>query len=825
MKKASIMISCILIALVVIAGCSNQSPFPKVASDISVKQIDDFLVGQLFDASKFEVKITYLDGSVGTDEAALISLDETSKGVVNAGSTVTASLATSNGVLKSGPVTVSAYEINRIEIAGKPETVSSKTPSEALYKVNAYYFDKTNTEKVMPLGSTEFDVSADYGTLSATMPQLPATVTVKPLVGCDSDEQGNLSVSYETTAVYTASSEVTGPIASIESIVYKPGKNLLKVNYGEVPVPSFDDFDITVKYEGSDEAVKLTENPGFAFEYLDANGLPLDVADFTKGGTVTVKVTYGTIEKTADCTPSDFTLTIRKSASNDNTFVVGQPLEEPSMDDYVVEIKIGEKTTRLSADDPNLELVYFDGKDEYLGTIVPATLNIYPTYYGLRGTTNYYIDLKPDSTVTPVSITAELAADLSSISVPAKQYYKTLPNDTLAESMIDSDSVVIMGSDGQKITGTASYKFSLTNDKFTALNEGATEDTTTGYDVLLDRDEIYIEVSYTDSAENTVAVYVPVALAEPAVKSVTLNMDYAAKKGTSPLYKSDINWTVTSMTAKNNGEYVEYEAPIDTTVYGILVDGVPGELPKTADKAAKVSIYLIADPSVESDEKTVAVGEDYIPENQVRNIKVGLKAEKTLSLLVGDNLSNKLSSALADFEATGYTSAKGAATGVTVKSFAVPSKQLATETNKVNAVVSFVNEKGETVDDVLVPVTVNAAPYIALTGSSFTLDFSDTVKGIANNGNLVAGAYSFPSITASTYTAYCDEETPSSDIFSIKAVITRGEQTIDWTSGSQSLQDGDSVTFTISYMSATEAVKAEPKLTEATIAISVEAAE
>ena len=79
MKKKSILLTCIcaLMALAMFVGCEQASVFPHFPATATIRQVGDFVEGQIFDASKFVVDVTYLDGSRSTiTDAALTYTDD-----------------------------------------------------------------------------------------------------------------------------------------------------------------------------------------------------------------------------------------------------------------------------------------------------------------------------------------------------------------------------------------------------------------------------------------------------------------------------------------------------------------------------------------------------------------------------------------------------------------------------------------------------------------------------------------------------------------------------------------------------------------------------
>ena len=64
MKKKSILLTCIvaIMALAMFVGCDNAPVFPDMPTSVKsgyILQTGDFLTGQAFDPSKFDVYVTY----------------------------------------------------------------------------------------------------------------------------------------------------------------------------------------------------------------------------------------------------------------------------------------------------------------------------------------------------------------------------------------------------------------------------------------------------------------------------------------------------------------------------------------------------------------------------------------------------------------------------------------------------------------------------------------------------------------------------------------------------------------------------------------------
>ena len=103
MKKKSIFVVA-LAALMLIAftACEQQpnvwNPNGKTPTMATITQTGSFVYGQLFDASKFSVEVTYEDGSVSTiSGSGIVTLDSETSWVKD-GDTVSVALGTNGSV-------------------------------------------------------------------------------------------------------------------------------------------------------------------------------------------------------------------------------------------------------------------------------------------------------------------------------------------------------------------------------------------------------------------------------------------------------------------------------------------------------------------------------------------------------------------------------------------------------------------------------------------------------------------------------------------------------------------------------------------------------
>ena len=156
----------VLMALLVFVGCEQASfNFPKYVVSADVRQTQDFLVGQAFDPSKFEVTVYYSDGSSSVLEGQNISTGNTECALG-----MTASV--NAGLNKDGSAYNKTFAVNVYEATGvtvtAPETVTvannkATTLDAKLFTVVATYANGSIT--LLP--TADYTVSVDASEIAA----------------------------------------------------------------------------------------------------------------------------------------------------------------------------------------------------------------------------------------------------------------------------------------------------------------------------------------------------------------------------------------------------------------------------------------------------------------------------------------------------------------------------------------------------------------------------------------------------------------------------------------------------------------------------------
>ena len=650
MRKRSILLSCIaaLMVIVMFVGCDNGPVWPITSVKSGyINQIGDFLDGQAFDGSKFEIYVTYDNSSTPVLTTGTVYL-ESNDGTVDSGDYVRALAGTDvygDEVYARGAATT--YDVTTIDVtlrdAAKVYAVDDSgkiaIPASDL-QVVAHYLKK-GQDKTMELNSTEFS--------------LPDTMT--PVF-----EDGATETTYTVTVTTEVGGKVTGtvnvkattepvvdPVVELVDIVSVEAKSALsipKLNYAEVPAPSWDDVSsikgiLTTTAEenkATGEEIPAELLSGIRLFYIDGTtGLEVTNPNFVAAGTSSLKIAaeYNGIVKVDDTNTVSVpktTVTVRSASIFDNSaFIVGSALPALSdyTDDLTVTVKYGDAGSEKYqlADMSEVEFAYYYTYDSkfvpYTGTTVPDTLYINATYRGVTGSA--YVDalnVKPitagGTTYDYSSLTAELAA---SFEAPAKQYYDDITDVT--DALSARDLVLTLTVDGKNVPVDSKnlkvYYSSAelgSSDKFTPgeFTDNNTEDEY-GNDALVSATTIYAIAEYTvinDASNGTSTVYyasAPVTLVDPNPEELELIVNSSSENNV-----IDTEVTV-SLATRNELGYVDTEIAEDYTI--IAADGTTVEDLTVPEKDTKYevrytgidSITLTGELELKAGVKAVTIGD------------------------------------------------------------------------------------------------------------------------------------------------------------------------------------------------------------------------
>ncbi len=243
MKKKSIFITGIVLALLVFAGCSEPAlNLPKYVASADIKQNGVFLEGQPFDASKFSVTVIYTDGSKEELTGVNVQLKSVGTGGVSNGAEITAEAGTnSKGGVFTAHGAIVAYAIDSLTVTAPASITTAASGAGAEVKeakasdftVVANYRDSQGAAQTLALvADADYSVEVKLNqALSADKPNGTARADVTLEFGPDKKPAG-----YQVTGINVTYSENVTPGD------YSEYEWSGKVVYAQVPASS------TVKY-------------------------------------------------------------------------------------------------------------------------------------------------------------------------------------------------------------------------------------------------------------------------------------------------------------------------------------------------------------------------------------------------------------------------------------------------------------------------------------------------------------------------------------------------------------------------------------------------
>ena len=199
MKRKSIFITglMVLMALLVFVGCEQASfNFPKYVVSADVRQTQDFLVGQAFDPSKFEVTVYYSDGSSSVLEGQNISTGNTEcklgmTASVNAG-------LNKDGSAYNKPFAVSVYEATGLKVTAPASVTVNEAGANvdldaSLFTVIATY----KNGEITLLPNADYTVNVDTTAMAGNTTATKKAEIVSPVFDVVTTD---VSVTYEVAA-------------------------------------------------------------------------------------------------------------------------------------------------------------------------------------------------------------------------------------------------------------------------------------------------------------------------------------------------------------------------------------------------------------------------------------------------------------------------------------------------------------------------------------------------------------------------------------------------------------------------------------------------
>ena len=649
--KKNIFISVALIVLAVLAGCTPQSNYPAFPTSVSITQPGSFIKGQDFDASKFSVVVTYLDGSKQTINNAGLTYADTN----------------SDGVSTDDTVTYFAgydYQNNKVE-----QTVNISN----VYAVD--YITATTSKTSFTAGnadSQDFTVTAYFGGNNEVLGANNYTVTVAEAADAKDAEDYAEATSVKGVATVTLDSKFGEKTTTVDVTVSKDVSVVTTDEVAEIAMAAKEKQTVKFEafnYEELPAAEELGENLLFWVTYKDSEGEAEDApaTEPVKGADIegiTYRYTVGGVAFDPAYTSTDFTASAATGKDGSGIGLEatwnGEVVGTYNVPIAKTEIKLekesgfglvaGDDAADITGDSFRA-LLYIDNKfaeeiaitDEIL-QVKPGTgvLNagdvvfISVSYNGLSSN-ELSLSVKAAETAKVQSITATTVEGLVG---PAKQYYTAIAdvkpvtdkNAVLASVTITTDqgAKTITSADTDewgKVTIANAYSLSNTADK--ALAKG---------DDIMNASAIYLKVTY-DSATSC---YVEIPFSTAVATGVALSADY----GKVAYYGAPVDWTIqltNDWGIVNNdytGAYTAYA--VDSTT------SKKAELPETLSTAGsyKVAVVLDGNNLVESEKVELVEGTAWY---DVENLTATYSGDK---VYIGDVLSGVKA---ADFTISGAT--------------------------------------------------------------------------------------------------------------------------------------------------------------------------
>ena len=829
MRKRSILLSCIaaLMVMAMFVGCDNGPVWPITSVKSGyINQIGDFLDGQAFDGSKFEIYVTYDNSSTPVLTTGTVYLEK-DDGTVGAGDYVWAIAGTDvYGDEVYARVSATTYDVTTIDVALRNEAKvyaadddgKITIPASDL-KVVAHYL-KDGQDKTMELNSTEFSLPDEMIPVfedGATETSYTVTVTTK--VG--GEVTGTIAVKATTEPVVEPD---PAELVSITAI-YAKVKALPQLNYDEVPVPTWDDVSVFTAVLNTSEDNKSEALPEHLRDevrlfYVDSTTKleitnPNFVAAGTKGLNLAAEYNGKTImDKESVYTVSPATVYVDSASIFDSSaFISGNnlPALADYTDDLTVTVKYGEKYALVS-DVENVKFGYYTLDEElvpYTDTTVPEeTLYIGATYRGASPDKEGSLDIN----VTPSGVTTydygSLTAELAdSFKAPAKQYYDDITDVTDALSARDlvltltvNDKNVPIDSKNLKVYYSSTDL--IGSNKFEPgdfVDSEPSDDY--GNDALVSKDTIYAIAEYkvvTDASDGTTTVYyasAPVALDDPDPEDLELVVEPVIVNN---VIGSDITFNVST---RNDLGFVDTEITDNIAVIG--TDGKDAGDLNDLKVPAEDMEYEIRYTGLSSRTLT------YTLELKAGVVSVNL-ADVTIRLKSNYKqlIDEKLDTNAAHYEAVLN---EEVTTDVKIVSVDASSSTIVSDAEyDVVFIVEYTNDEGITLKERTAAQTLTATAWIDTTKAT---DFE--VDGITEGTS--ASSYSLDDFTVVLTEEAAEKEHGTAEITTVSISDGKTTVTADSEESELTVEAGDKITVKFSYVGSNG--------TEKTLSLSVEVTE
>ena len=480
MKGKNILLSALLIAVAVLAGCSESIVYPAVPSSVVVKQTGDFVAGQDFDASKFQVIVTYFNGSTSTldDVAVYLIEDGTGNDGVTVGDQVYVNVGydiNDNPVEYTGSISriysVSNVQVTTAETSFPIDAATGKaTVDPSLFTVTA--FGSNDTPIV--LGPSNYSVEVAVADITSDeykqAEEVEATATIK--FSSNVAKANKISVDpIPVTATKTAGPTGLGELENVNKIAtgsstfafaaldYDGFKGLPEIDYSKIY--------INAKYENktSAENYMASDIEGIELYYVDAaTGEKLTaenekfvntkLAQFATSATsgsgtqIAIKASYDGVELEGQYTVPVYATTLTFKYAGPKV-PAGTPIKDITLDvsDFRAFLEYNKIKEQIAI---TSDMITVSSTEENVTTAVANKLQATLNYMGLDDTKSIPVG---DALVTIQSVAFSVSAEYAE---PAAQYYNADGFKTLTIDADDIENFVVTMSDpDEKSTLTA----------------------------------------------------------------------------------------------------------------------------------------------------------------------------------------------------------------------------------------------------------------------------------------------------------------------------------------------------------------------------------
>ena len=772
--KKNIFISVALIVLAVLAGCAQQSPYPHVKKKKKIRQVGDFVEGQSFDSSKFEVDVTYLDGTTETlkNTALSVSGNGADASNIKGGEIISITVGNDiNGQPVKGEGTIGrVYSVSYIEATTAetsfvlPENASTSSnytywqlTAPQVFSVTAYY----NGNQQVAVDAADYSVFIVVDT-NAEGYDDATEVKGQAIVGYKVTDYTGLATAKTDIVDVTVTKEaaVDYPIASIESVTFNGV--IAQYDYAELPEIKPEDVTLSVKYDtngdgtadGEADTVKGTDLEGLKLELVDnTTELPLKDATFATNTTWTVKVkaTLEDISGVGSVTLVTPTITVKYDGDKlvkDTELLAASELAD---DLYITESISGRKPQYAEIPVSAATIVGYSTTEQtakpadgalYTGINVPGTLYLVIEYQGVYKS----VSIPTDGVVTPPSwdsLTATASAELVG---PAKQFYSVEAFKKLVYTATKGDIAlefaISNGTTEKKDVADEGVVATYYYDEQTPLADlEATEDG--DYD-LSAVDHIYILVVYGTLHD---FVEVPLVDAEITELEAEVTPDKAGMVG------SPVDVVINAV--NDSGVVIK-----DYQNIVVEKDGVPAELPAELGTVSEVyTVYNAADLTMKvEDDVTIPAGDGYYEltgealfvakEDAPEVIPVGTAVQTAFGQLYDLNAA-KAFKTVGTVDSATYTNAAPAISGYSVSATRV----LTTGDNAVTVTVSYLGSDGKMAKATFDAV-IEGTPYATEMAATPVLLYNgEEFKGFTQGANYNIAGFS---ISSESFTANGD---------------------------------------------------------------------